>query len=153
MGFAASYCCHSQQGRNLRNRSSPQAELNVGYRKCSCLSPSRNCSWRPDCSDRTLLNLRIRITGGSIVKEIPSLRAKLELQVLLDIEALEERKLTLLNPGRWIDFRRDVQLGSRIFHQSCLNGCADLVCLYAWIDWNLLPHSTPRLLAFSMLEP
>ena len=43
----------------------------------------------------SLLNLRIRIAGARMVKEIPSLRTKLELQVLPDREALEERKVDI----------------------------------------------------------
>ena len=37
----------------------------------------------------SLLNLRVGIAGAGMVKQIPSLRAELELQVIPDIEALE----------------------------------------------------------------
>ena len=43
-----------------------------------------------------------------MVEKIPSFRAKLELQVLPDIEALEEREVDIANPGPWMEFRLEV---------------------------------------------
>jgi hypothetical protein len=47
----------------------------------------------------SLLNFRIRITSAGMVEEIPSLRAKLEFQILPDIEALEEREVDVAISG------------------------------------------------------